>query len=204
MEVLKLRRCPLSLRRQCELLCIPRSALYYAPIFEKPENLKMMSLIDKHLTRYQTEGVLSMVDWQQERDYPVGPKRVRRMFKLMSHETIYGRKNLTKGALRVYIKPYLLSGLKIEHANQAWYTDIAYLLMARGFICMTAYIDVYSIKIMSWGISNSMSKQWCIDVLEAAIAECPRSSTLTKDRSIQVQVGRTIRREKESKYRWEE
>jgi putative transposase len=43
--------------------------------------------------------------------------------------------------------------------------------MARGFMYMTAYIDVYSRKIMGWGISNSMKKQWCMDVLEAAIAE---------------------------------
>jgi hypothetical protein len=53
-----------------------------------------------------------MVDWLQERGYPVGPKRVRRMFRLMGHETIYRRKNLTKGALKAYIKPYLLRGLK--------------------------------------------------------------------------------------------
>jgi putative transposase len=105
MEAVKLKRSPLSLRRQCELLCIPRSSLYYAPIPEKPENLKMMSLLDTHLTSHPTEGVLSMVDWLQERGYPVGPKRVRRMFKLMGHETIYRRKNLTKGALRAYIKP---------------------------------------------------------------------------------------------------
>jgi len=42
--------------------------------------------------------------------------------------------------------------------------------MAKGFMYMTAFIDVYSRKIMGWGISNSMSKQWCLNVLEAAIA----------------------------------
>jgi putative transposase len=89
----------------------------------------------------------------------------------MGHETIYRRKNLTKGALRAYIKPYLLRGLKIERANQVWCTDITYIPMARGFMYMTAYIDVYSRKIMGWDISNSMSKQWCMDVLETAMSE---------------------------------
>jgi putative transposase len=139
MEAVKLKRSPLSLRRQCELLCIPRSLLYDALIPEKPENLKM-------------------VDWLQERGYPVGPKRVRRMFRLMGHETIYRRKNLTKGALKAYIKSYLLRGLNIERANQVWCADITYIPMAKGFMYMTAYIDVYSRKIMGWGISNSMSK----------------------------------------------
>ncbi len=77
---------------------------------KRPENLKMMSLMDTHLTSHPTEGVLSMVDWLQERGYQVGPKRIRRMFKLMGHETIYRRKNLTQGALIAYIKPYLLRG----------------------------------------------------------------------------------------------
>ena len=95
MEAVKLKRSPLPLRRQCELLCIPRSSFYYAPIPEKPKNLKMMSLMDTHLTSHPTEGVLSMVVWLQERGYPLGPKRVRRMFRLMGHEIIYRRKNLT-------------------------------------------------------------------------------------------------------------
>jgi putative transposase len=171
MEAIKLKRSTLSLRKQCELLSVPRSSLYYAPIPEKPENLKMMSLMDKHLTVHPTEGVVSMVDWLQEQGYPVGPKRIRRMFKLMGHDTIYRRKNLTKGALREYIKPYLLRGLKIERANQVWCTDITYIPMEKGFMYMTAIIDVFSRKIMGWGISNSMTKQWCLNVLEAAIAE---------------------------------
>jgi putative transposase len=116
--------------------------LYNAPILEKLENLKMLSLMDTNLTRHPTEGLLSMVDWLQERGYPGGPKRVRRMFRLMRHETIYRRKNLTRGALKQFIKPYLLRGLRIERANQIWCTDITYIPMAKGFMCMTAFIDV--------------------------------------------------------------
>ena len=117
MEAVKLKRSPLLLRRQYELLCIPSSLLYYAPIPEKPEKLKMMSLMDTHLTSHPTEGVLSMVDWLQERGYPLGPKRVRRMFMLMGHVTIYRRKNPTKGALKAYVKPHLLRGLKSVQIN---------------------------------------------------------------------------------------
>lgn len=112
-----------------------------------------------------------MVDRLRERENPLGPKRVRWMFKLMGHETIYRRKNLTKGAQRAYFRPYLLKGLKIERAKQVWCTDINIYLNGRGFMIMTAYIVVYSKKIMGWGISNSISKQWCMDYLEAAIAE---------------------------------
>ncbi len=114
---------------------------------------------------------LSLLALLQEHGYPVVPKRIRTMFILIGHQTEYRRKNLTKGALKAYIKPYLLRGLKIERANQVWFTDITYIPMAKGFMYMTAFIDVFSRKIMGWGISNSMSKQWCMDVLESAIAE---------------------------------
>jgi putative transposase len=43
-----------------------RSSLYYVPKPEKPENLKMMSLMDTHLASHPTEGVLTMVDWLLE------------------------------------------------------------------------------------------------------------------------------------------
>lgn len=95
----------LSIRRQCEILSVPRSSLYYKPVDEKPENIKMMNLMDKHLLQHPTEGVISMVDWLKDRGYPVGPKRIRRLFRLMGHHTIYRRKNLTKGAQKEYIRP---------------------------------------------------------------------------------------------------
>jgi len=116
----------LSIRKQCDILSIPRSTLYYQPVPEKPENIKMMQIMDKHLLKHPTEGVVSMVDMLKGMGYPVGPKRIRRLFRLMGHQTLYRKKNLTKGALKEFIKPYLLRGMKITHANQVWSTDITY------------------------------------------------------------------------------
>ena len=175
----------LSVRKQCEVLSVPRSSLYYAPVPEKPENVKMMNLMDRHLLLHPTEGVLSMVDWLREKGYPVGPKRIRRLFRLMGHETLYRRKNLTKSALKAFIKPYLLRVLPITHANQVWCTDITYIPMAKGFMYMTAIIDVYSRKIMGWGLSNTMSKKWCLDVLKDAIAQHGKPEIINSDQGSQ-------------------
>ena len=185
MEMIKLGHKVLSVRKQCDILSVPRSSLYYQPMQEKPENVKMMHLMDRHLLTHQTEGVLSMVDMLKDLGYPVGPKRIRRLFRLMGHQTIYRRKNLTKNALKEFIKPYLLRGLKITHANQVWCTDITYIPMAKGFMYMTAYIDVYSRKIVGWGISNSMSKQWCLDVLNDAIERHGRPEIINSDQGSQ-------------------
>lgn len=175
----------LSICRQCEILSVPRSSLYYKPVDEKPENIKMMNLMGKHLLQHPTEGVISMVDWLKDRGYPVGPKRIRRLFRLMGHQTIYRRRNLTKGAQKEYIRPYLLRGMDITDSNQAWCTDITYIPMAKGFMYMTAIIDVYSRKIMGWGISNTMSQRWCLEVLKDAISRHGKPQIINSDQGSQ-------------------
>jgi putative transposase len=175
----------LSVRKQCDLLCVNRSKLYYRPVDEKPENVKMMNIMDKHLTSHPTEGVESMVLYLRELGYPVGPKRIRRLFKLMGRQTLYRRKNLTKLGVSKFIKPYLLRGLDITHPNQVWSTDITYIPMKKGFMYLTAIMDVYSRKIVGWSISNSLSALWCKKMLEEAIAKYGKPEIINSDQGTQ-------------------
>jgi putative transposase len=103
----------------------------------------------------------------------------------MGYQTIYRKKNLTKNALKEFIKPYLLRGMQITRANQVWCTDITYIPMARGFMYLTAFIDVYSRRIVGWGISNTMSKQWCINVLKEAIQKNGTPEIINSDQGSQ-------------------
>ena len=173
------------MRRQCELLSVNRSRLYYKAVGEKPQNLKMMEIMDKHLTDHPTEGVVSLVLFFIARNYPVGPKRIRRLLRVMGRQTIYRRKNLTKQGLKMFIKPYLLNGLKITHANQVWCTDITYIPMRHGFMYLTAVIDVYSRKIVGWGISNTLAAQWCKEVLQDAIHTHGKPAIINSDQGTQ-------------------
>jgi putative transposase len=166
-------------------LSINRSSVYYKPVPEKPENLKMMSIMDKHLTNHPTEGVNSMVFLLRSLGYPVGPKRIRRLLRIMGRETIYRRKNPTRSGLKAFIRPYLLKDIVASHANQVWCTDITYIPMKRGFMYMTAIIDVYSRKIVGWGISNSMSALWCKNVLLDAIEKYGKPEILNSDQGCQ-------------------
>lgn len=175
----------LSVRRQCELLSVNRSGLYYKSVQEKPENVAMMNIMDKHLLNHPTEGVVSMVLMLRMMGYPIGPKRIRRMFRLMGRQTLYRRRNLTKAGLRQFIKPYLLKGLAITAPNQVWCTDITYVPMRRGFMYLTAIIDVYSRRIVGWGISNTLGAQWCKNVLQQAIAENGKPDIVNSDQGVQ-------------------
>lgn len=175
----------LSLRRQCSLLQVNRNRFYYMPVPEKPENVKMMRIMDEHLLHHPTEGVWSMVHLLRDKGYPVGPKRIRRLFKLMGYRTLYRRKNLSKMGSREYIRPYLLRDMEITRSNQVWSTDITYIPMAKGFMYMTAIIDVYSRKILSWGISNSMDVQWCKKVLDEALELHGKPEIINSDQGSQ-------------------
>ena len=140
-----------------------------------------MEIMDKHLTDHPTEGVRSIVLFFIARQYPVGPKRIRRLLKIMGRQTIYRRKNLTKAGMREFIKPYLLKGLDITRPNQVWCTDITYIPMRNGFMYLTAMIDVHSRKIVGWGISNTLAASWCEEVLEDAIATHGKPEILNSD-----------------------
>lgn len=66
--------------------------------------------------------------------------------------------------------PYLLRGMKIWLPNQVWATDITYIKLTGGHVYLVAIIDVYSRKILSWQISNTLDSEFCIAALEEAIA----------------------------------
>lgn len=159
----------ISMRRQCELLSVCRGRLYYQPRSESDINLQIMELMDKHHLIHPAEGVKSIVYMLADKGIVANPKRIRRLRKLMGLDTIYTRKNLTKLGLAEYIKPYLLRHVEIDRPNKAWSIDITYIPMSKGFMYMVAVMDIYSRKILSWGISNSMEAKWCIDVVQQAV-----------------------------------
>jgi putative transposase len=161
----------LSLVQQCKLLKIHRSGLYYRPRSESAYNLRLMGQIDVHFLEHPYYGVERMTDYLNlDLGHRVNVKRIRRLYKLMGLQTIYRKPRTTIKDPASYKYPYLLKDLKIERPGQVWQTDITYIPMLRGFMYMNAIIDVYSRKILNWSISNSMDKQWCIELLEDTIA----------------------------------
>ena len=69
------------------------------------------------------------------------------------------------------VYPYLLRDLVIDRPNQVWATDITYIPMKKGFMYLTAVIDLYSRRVMNWSVSNSMDAELCKDLIEEAIAD---------------------------------
>jgi putative transposase len=134
----------LSIRRQCCLLGVNRSCFYYKPKGESVENLEIMLFMDKRHTDKPTHGILQMQDYLMTLGLEVNYKRVKRLLRKMRIMAIYPMRNLSKLGKAKYIRPYLLRNLAITRSNQVWEIDITYIPMRRGFMYLTAIIDVYS------------------------------------------------------------
>lgn len=175
----------LSMRNQCELLSVHRSGLYYKPVGESLENLELMRLMDEHYLKRPTAGVLRMQDYLIGLGFVVNHKRVRRLLRLMGILAIYPKRNLSKAGLAKYIRPYLLRGLKIEKPNQVWAIDITYIPMKKGFLYLTAIIDLYSRFIVGWGVSNTLEAESSHRVLREAIDTYGKPEIINSDQGSQ-------------------
>ncbi len=158
----------LSITKQCTLLGVSRSTAYYQPLSIPNEDLQIMRLIDEiHLAR-PFLGSRRLVDELRERDLWVNRKRVQRLMRVMDIRAIYPKPRTSRPAVGHKIYPYLLNDVSIERPNQVWAADITYLPMAAGFAYLVAIMDVYSRKILSWRLSNSMDTLFCLDALKEA------------------------------------
>jgi putative transposase len=164
------KKSPLSMSRQCQLLDVHRSGLYYQPRQESEENLAIMRMLDEQYLKTPFYGIPKVTKWLNKKSYKVNHKRVERLMKLMGWQTIYRRKSTSKPDREHPIYPYLLKELIIDRFRKAWAMDITYVPMRKGFMYLCAVIDLYTRLVLSWNISNTMLAGWCSQVAEEAIS----------------------------------
>ena len=175
----------LSIVKQCSILSLHRSKYYYEPIAESAENLSIMLWLDKQYFDTPFYGVLRLTTELQSLGYAVNSKRVRRLMKLVGWKTLYQAPRTTIADKASYKYPYLLKGMIFERANQVWEIDITYLPMARGFMYLFAIIDVYTRFIVGWGISNTMTAEWCTSITNEAILTHGKPEIINSDQGAQ-------------------
>jgi putative transposase len=159
----------LSVRRQCELLGLSRSSLYYEPGGEAAEDLRLMRRIDEQYTARPFYGSRRMTAWLTEQGEEVNRKRVQRLMRVMGLEAIYPKPRLSLAGKGHRIYPYLLRGVKVERRDQVWSTDITYVPMPSGFMYLAAVIDWFSRYVIGWRLSNTLDGSFCLEMLEDAL-----------------------------------
>jgi len=159
----------ISISKQCNLLSIHRSGLYYTPVGLSQENLEILALLDKQYFITPFYGSRKLTALLIRDGYVINRKRVKKLMKIMDWRTIYREPKTTYIDKTTYKYPYLLKDLTIERVNQVWAIDITYIPMKKGFMYLIAIIDLYSRYVVNWSLSNSMTAEWCVEVVEEAI-----------------------------------
>ena len=178
-----------SVRRQCELLGISRTAVYYEPRGEGAENLELMRLIDQiHLDdpclgSPRITAVLRRAGWR------VNTKRVARLMRVMGIEAIYQKPRTSRPSPGHRIFPYLLRGRDITSPDEVWCADITYVPMPCGFMYLVAVMDWYSRYVLSWELSNTMDTDFCLAALGRALAGGRKPGIFNTDQGSQFTSG---------------
>jgi putative transposase len=175
----------ISIEKQCKLLGISRSSFYYSPKSESDENLEIMRLLGRQYLITPFYGYRKISVWLGTQNYCVNEKRVRRLMKLINWKTIF-REPRTTICNKEHIKyPYLLKNLEITHKNQVWATDITYIPMQKGFMYLTAILDLHTRYVLNWSVSNTMSANWCADLLDETIKKHGKPEIFNTDQGSQ-------------------
>lgn len=164
----------LSIRRQCELVGLPRSNLYYEPVEVSGETVRLMHRVDEIFTEYPFYGSRRIREALRREGFEIGRERVQACMRQMGLRAIYPKGNLSKKQPGHKIYPYLLADIEITYPNQVWASDITYLRLRQGFVYLVAIIDWYSRYVLSWRLSNTLDVSFCREALEDALGKgCP-------------------------------
>lgn len=175
----------LSMVRQCELLQIHRSGLYYCARPEREENLLIMRMLDEQYFKTPFYGCPKLTRWLHGQGFNVNHKRVDRLMKLMGWQTLYRKPNTSWKNKAHAVYPYLLKDLPITQLNQAWGIDITYVPMKKGFLYLCAIIDLHTRYVVNWSLSNTMTAAWVRSIVEEAITLHGKPQIINSDQGSQ-------------------
>ena len=203
----------LSIRRQCELIHLNRSGVYY----KHTENEKkreyeeeLMKHIDELHTEYPCLGSRKFVTLLKGEHFSVGRKLVRRLMQAMGLYVVYPKPNLSKRDFRESIVPYLLRNKVVDFPNQVWSIDITYIPIGRGHMYLTAIIDWFSRKLMGWTLSDTLDTAPVLDTVKEAVGRYEVPAIINSDQGCQFTSGEYknllrqygIRQSMDGKSRW--
>jgi putative transposase len=176
----------LSKSKQCKLLAISRTVLYYEPIINEQEIAikKRISEIYEEIPIY---GYLKVHQQLLEDGYSVCENTVHKYRKELGLKAILAVK--VPGTTIVNkehpIYSYKLKDIDITKANQVWSTDITYIKTKTGFVFMAAIIDWYSKAILSYRVANCMDSDLVMTVLNDALDKYGKPEIFNTDQGSQ-------------------
>jgi putative transposase len=176
---------PLPVVKQCQILAIARSSVYAVSQPVSAATLALMRQIDELHLQHPFAGSRMLRDLLRLRGVAVGRKHVATLMRRMGIEALYQRPRTTQPHPGHTVFPYLLRDRAITMPNQVWAMDITYIPMRRGFVYLVAVLDWATRRVLAWRLSNTMTVDFCLDALEAAIRDFGPPGILNTDQGRQ-------------------
>jgi len=200
----------LPITKQCTILELSRSSVYYVPVPVSDNDRELMRLIDEIHLEEPYLGSRGMKSALKRRGHKTGRIHVRTLMRKMGIEAIYRKPRLSKPHPGHKVYPYLLRGLDIKEANICWAADITYIPMARGFCYLVAIMDWASRKVLSFRLSNTLDASFCTEALEEALRKYGAPDIFNTDQGSQftsleftnILINHTIRISMDGQGRW--
>ena len=175
----------LSITRQAKLLEISRGTVYYLPRPVSPADLALMRKLDELHLEYPFMGARMLRDRLARQGIRAGRRHIRTLMLRMGIEALAPQPGTSKAAPGHKIYPYLLRKLAITRANQVWALDTTYIPMARGFVYLTAVVDVVSRKVLAHKLAISLEAVHAKEVIEQAFARYGTPEIVNTDQGSQ-------------------
>ena len=176
----------LSVSAQCSLIGISRGYFYYKPVELSDFELDLLRKLDDLYTEDPARGTRRMRGALRKRyGLKIGRERIKKLMDMLGIAALYPKKNLSLPNIAHKKYPYLLRGVTISRPNQVWSIDITYIRLKRGFVYLVAIIDWHSRYVLSWKLSTTLDRRFCIETLNEAIATYGTPEIFNSDQGVQ-------------------
>jgi len=173
------------LQRQTALLGISRGSLYYHPAPVNEFTLFVMNRIDELYTKRPFYGVRRITEQLRRDGILVNHKKVHGLMQDMGIQGLIPKRNLSRNDTAHITYPYLLRNVQIAKVNQVWGTDITYIRMSCGFVYLTVFMDWYSRYILSWSLSTTLERAFCLEAAIEAMQTYGLPEIVNQDQGVQ-------------------
>jgi putative transposase len=176
---------PLSITSQAHLLGLSRSAVYYLPRPTSEADLALMRAIDELHLEYPFMGARQLSRQLARRGLKAGRRHVRTLMTKMGIEALAPQPGTSQRHPQHKVYPYLLRNLATTHSNQVWALDTTYIPMARGFVYLTAVVDVFSRRALAHRVSITLESSNAVEVLREALVRFGNPEIVNTDQGSQ-------------------
>jgi putative transposase len=175
----------LSVSTQAKLLNMSRSSVYYLPKPTSAADLELMRHIDELHLEFPFMGARQLSRELSKRGHKAGRLHVRTLMVKMGIQALAPQPGTSQRNPQHKVYPYLLRKLNIARSHQVWALDTTYIRMEKGFVYLTAVVDVFSRCILAHRVAITMEALHAREVLEEALARYDPPEIVNTDQGAQ-------------------